>query len=115
MSDLSIDKVEPVIQGFHSKIQEELNGSINADDLTEALKHLMRAQFHSSQLRTYCQSCLARISLDKTNTTTPAVLVSLTKSETLLSSQMSFCKGIFDDISNCCYLSNKLNYDTIFG
>lgn len=115
MADLTIETIEPVLQGYQSRIQEELSLSVNANDLMEALKHLMRAQFHTSQLRTYVQSCLTRISLDKSKSSSPTVLVSLTKAETLLSSQISFCKGIFEDISNCCYLSNKLNYDTIFG
>lgn len=115
MAELTIESIEPVLQGFQARIQEELGMSVAADDLVDALKHLMRAQFHTSQLRTYVQSCLTRIALDKSNTTTPAVLASLTRSETMLSSQISYCKGIFDDISNCCYLSNKLSYDTIFG
>jgi hypothetical protein len=115
MTDLTIEVIEPVLQGFHSRIQEELGKSVDAGDLMDALKHLMRAQFYASQLRTYVQSCLTRIALEKGVSAAPSVLVSLNRAETMLSSQISYCKGIYDDISNCCYLSNKLNYDTIFG
>ncbi len=115
MSSLLIENVEPSIQGYHGQIMTEINNAISSEDLAEALKHLMKAQFHTSALRTYVQSCLARLAVERNASTTPAVIVSITKSETLLSAQSAYCKGIMEDISNCCYLSNKLSYDSIFA
>ena len=115
MSQLLIENVEPHIQGYHGQIMGEINKAIEAKDLATAIQHLMKAQFHTSALRTYVQSCLARLSVEKNASSTPSVIVSITKSEALLSSQSAYCKGVMDDISNCCYLSNKLSYDSIFA
>lgn len=110
-----MEDVEPTIQGYHSKIAFELDNALGSDNLTDALMHLMRAQFHTSALRTYVQSCLARLAVIKSSTSTPSVVVAMNKSEGLLSAQSAYCKGIMEDISNCCYLSNKLSYDSIFA
>lgn len=115
MSQLLVEHVEPNIQVYQGKIAEEINHAIASEDLAEALKHLMKAQFHTSALRTYVQSCLSRLAVEKGQSSTPSVLVSISKSETLLSAQSAYCKGIMEDISNCCYLSNKLSYDSIFA
>lgn len=115
MSQLLIENVEPVIQGYHGSISSEINAALASEDLSEALKHLMRAQFHTTALRTYVQSCLARLSLEKQSVTAPAAVVAISKSETLLSAQSVYCKGVMEDISNCCFLSNKLSYDSIFA